>query len=138
MFQGWLIKFGDVTLPNSFLDKGGWESSPNQRLEIDAYRDANALLHRDTSPNAKTSITLTLRGMTYEERQAFDTVIGLATLPNSDKIQRRVSITYWNDEELDYKTGVFYMADPKWAINIIDEIKKTYEYKPTTIKLTEY
>lgn len=40
-FNGWLIKFGDVTLPNSFLLADGWESTPNQRVEIDAYRDAN-------------------------------------------------------------------------------------------------
>ena len=45
-FGGWLIKFGDVVLPNSFLLADGWESTPNQRVEIDAYRDANILLHR--------------------------------------------------------------------------------------------
>ena len=40
-FNGWLIKFGDVTLPNSFLLADGWDSNPNQRVEIDAYIDAN-------------------------------------------------------------------------------------------------
>ena len=51
MFNGWLIKFGDVILPNSFILADGWESVPNQRVEIDAYRDANVLLHRETSEN---------------------------------------------------------------------------------------
>ena len=55
-FQGWLIKFGDVILPNAFLLADGWESTPNQRLEIDAYRDANALLHRETAKDFKTKL----------------------------------------------------------------------------------
>ena len=67
-FGGWLIKFGDVVLPNSFLLADGWESTPNQRVEIDAYRDANILLHRETSPNFKTKLTLNIREMNLEER----------------------------------------------------------------------
>ena len=53
-FQGWLLKIGDVQLPNSFIVADGWDSTPNQRTEIDAYRDANVLLHRETSSNYKT------------------------------------------------------------------------------------
>lgn len=138
MFDGWLIKFGTVQLPNSFLLADGYEDTPNQRLEIDAYRDANALLHRDTAPNTKTSLVLNIKAMTYTERLAFDNVIGLATLPTSDRLQRRVNVTYWNDEELKYKTGTFYMADIKWTIHTVDEENKEYEYNPVTLTLTEY
>ena len=77
-FGGWLIKFGDVVLPNSFLLADGWESTPNQRVEIDAYRDANILLHRETSPNFKTKLTLNIREMNLEERRAWNNIIGLA------------------------------------------------------------
>ena len=34
MFNGWLIKFGNVILPNSFILADGWESTPNQRVEL--------------------------------------------------------------------------------------------------------
>ena len=61
MFNGWLIKFGNVILPNSFIMADGWESVPNQRVEVAAYRDANVLLHRETSENFKTKLTLTIR-----------------------------------------------------------------------------
>ena len=43
-FQGWLIKFGDTVLPNKYLT--GYKDTPNQRLELAAYRDTEALLHR--------------------------------------------------------------------------------------------
>lgn len=138
MFNGWLISFGNVVLPNSFILADGWESTPNQRVEIDAYRDANVLLHRDTSENFKTSLTLNIRPLSLEEMTAFKAVIGLATLSGSDKNQRRVMVTYWNDEELAYKTATMYMPDIKYSIHTVNEAKKDIEYNSFTIELIEY
>lgn len=138
MFNGWLIKFGNVVLPNSFILADGWESTPNQRVEIDAYRDANVLLHRDTSENFKTSITLNIRSMTLEEMTAFKEVIGLATLDIINKNQRRLMVTYWNDEELDYKTATMYMTDTTYTIHTVSEDRNSIEYNSFTIELIEY
>lgn len=137
-FQGWLIKFGDVQLPNSFLLADGWESKPNQRIEIDAYRDANVLLHRETASNFKTTLKLNFRELCLEERMALDNVIGLATLSVTDKKQRKVSITYWNDETLEYAAGTFYMADTSYVIHTVDEENNDIEYNSFTLTLTEY
>lgn len=138
MFSGWLIKFDDVILPNSFILADGWESTPNQRVEIDAYRDANVLLHRETSENFKTSITLNIRAMNLEEMTAFKAVIGLATLDTNNKKQRRLMVTYWNDEELDYKTATMYMPDVTYTIHTVDEVDRDIEYNGFTIELIEY
>lgn len=138
MFNGWLIKFGDVVLPNSFILADGWESVPNQRIEIDAYRDANVLLHRETSENFKTSLTLNIRGMDLAEMTAFKNVIGLATLEITSKRQRKLMVTYWNDEELDYKTATMYMPDVTYSIHTVDEPTNDIEYNPFPIELIEY
>lgn len=138
MFSGWLIKFGDVVLPNSFILADGWESTPNQRVEIDAYRDANVLLHRETSENFKTSLRLNIRAMDLEEMTAFKAVIGLATLDINNKKQRRLMVTYWNDEELDYKTATMYMPDVTYTIHTVDEENRDIEYNAFTIELIEY
>ena len=137
-FQGWLIKFGDVQLPNSFLLADGWESTPNQRLDIDAYRDANALLHREVADDFKTKMKLNIKEMNLQERMAFDNVIGLATMSHEDKKQRKVSVTYWNDETLEYTSGVFYMTDTTYTHHTIDEENKDIEYNPFTVTLIEY
>lgn len=137
-FQGWLIKFGNVQLPNSFLLADGWESTPNQRMELDAYRDANVLLHRETASNFKTKLKLNIREMTLEERIAFNNVIGLATLSITNKKQRKVYITYWNDETLEYSSGIFYMTDATYAIHIVNEENNDIEYNPFSITLVEY
>lgn len=137
-FSGWLIKFGGVVLPNSFILSDGWESTPNQRLEIDAYRDLNALLHRETSENFKTSITLNIRSLSLEEMTAFKNVVGLATLSVISKKERRVDVTYWNDEELKYDTATMYMTDTSYSAHTVNEVDKDIEYNPFTIELIEY
>lgn len=137
-FQGWLIKFGEVQLPNSFLLADGWESVPNQRIEINAWRDANVLLHRETSANFKTKLKLNIRETTLEERIAFDNVIGLATLSINEKRQRKVMVTYWNDETLEYSTGEFYISDTTYVIGHVDEENKDIEYNPFSMTLVEY
>ncbi len=137
-FEGWLIKFGNVQLPNSFLLADGWESTPNQRIEVSAYRDANVYLHRETSSNYKTKLKLNIREMSLIERIAFDNVISLATLSVNDKKQRKVSVTYWNDETLDYSEGAFYITDTTYSHHRVDEEKKDIEYNPFTMTLVEY
>lgn len=135
-FSGWLIKFGGVVLPNSFILADGWESTPNQRVEVDAYRDANVLLHRETSGNFKTSIKLNIRSLDLKEMKAFKNVIGLATLSVNDKKQRKLAVNYWNDETLQYDYAEMYMPDVTYTIHIISE--KDIEYNSFSIELIEY
>ena len=137
-FEGWLIKFGTVTLPNSFLLADGWGSTPDQRLERDAYRDEGALLHRVTLPNFKTTIKMTFRDMNLLERIALNNVIKAATTTDEDTKQRRTTITYWNDETLKYDTGVFYMAQPEFKIHSLNEKKKDIEYASFELEFIEY
>ncbi len=138
MFNGWLIKFGNVILPNSFILADGWESTPNQRVELDAYRDANVLLHRETSENFKTYLTLNIRPMDLAEMTAFKNVLGLATLEITSKRERRLMVTYWNDEELEYKAAVMYMPDVTYSIHTVNEATNDIEYNPFSIELIEY
>lgn len=138
MFEGWLIKFGSVILPNKFILADGWNSTPNQRIDIKAYRDANVLLHRETSKNYKTSLRLNIGGMNLKEREAFDRVIGLATLETNDRNQRKLSVTYWNDEELAYKHAQMYMTDTEYSIHTVNEKDCDIEYNSFTVELIEY
>ena len=136
-FDGWLLKFGNVILPNSFLLADGWESTPNQRTEISAYRDANALLHRDTSPNYKTKIIITVRELNLAEMTALKEVIRQATV---NEQERKISLTYWNDETLEYveATTKVYMPDVTYKIHRVDEVKKDIEYNSFTMTFIQY
>lgn len=134
-FLGYLLKFGDIPLSNEFILADGWNATPNHRLEQEAYRNENADLIRITSPNHKTEIQITLPKMNLAKKKRLQAIINAATI---DKDQRKVEVTYWNDEEEKYKTGEFYLPDIKYNIHTVNEDARDIEYKSMQIKLIQY
>lgn len=136
-FEGYLIKFGNVIMPNKYLVLDGWQTTPNQRLEADAYRDANGLLHRETLSNYKTEIVLSVADLELAEKLEFQRIINQAML---NETERKVAVTYWNDDTNEYVTSEtgFYLPDIKWTISQIDEKSKNIIYKAFLVKLIEY
>ena len=112
-FKGWLIKFGNTVLPNKYLEK--YKSTPNQRLELDASRDATALLHRQTSPNYKTSLTVPIRKLYLGEKIVVKAIIDAGIVSGGER-ERKVSVT----------------------ISHVNERKLDMVYEPFDIQLTEY
>ena len=103
----------------------------------DASRDATALLHRQTSPNYKTSLTVPIRKLYLGEKIVVKAIIDAGIVSGGER-ERKVSVTYWNDEEMDYKSGVFYIADIEYTISHVNERKLDMVYEPFDIQLTEY
>lgn len=134
-FKGWLLKFGTVVLPNTFMEMDGWSATPNQRTELEAYRDANVLLHRETSGSYKTKITITVREMNLTEKTAFQNVVNGAMLSMKE---RKISLSYWNDETNDYSSGVFYIPDIVYKIHLVDEKNNDIEYAGFSLTMIEY
>lgn len=136
-FAGYLIKLGSTVLPNSFLLADGWEETPNQRTEIDAYRDADILLHRETSSNYKSKFTITLRDMNLAEMTAFRAVIDNAIVVDKE---RKIDVTYWNSEVLDYVHSVtnFYISDTTYKIHTVDEKSNDIHYNSFSMTFIEY
>lgn len=136
-FNGWLIKFGSQIMPNGYLVLEGWEATPNQRTELDAYRDGNNLLHRETSENFKTKIVMSVRELELDEKIIFQSIINSGMI---DSTQRKVNVTYWNDETNQYVTSQtgFYIPDIQWKIKRIDEKANQMFYKDFKLTLIEY
>ena len=136
-FEGWLIKFGEQIMPNGYLLVEGWESTPNQRTEIDAYRDGNNLLHRETSENFKSKIVMSVADLDLVDKIRFQEIVNSGMI---DAKERKVDVTYWNDETNQYITSPtgFYIPDIKWVIESVDEEEKNIHYKKFTITLIEY
>lgn len=128
-----LIKFGDTWLPNEYITEDGYVVTPNQRTELEAYRNADVLLHRVTSPNFKTSITLTLCPMSLTEKMTVQSIINSAMIVPTE---RKVAVTYWNDETNTYETGDFYISDVTYSV--MGYYGGERWYKSVTYQLTEY
>lgn len=134
-FQGWLIKFGNTAVPNQYLEK--YKDTPNQRIEISAYRDSGVLLHRETSPNFKSKIVIPIRKLYLGEKIVLKAIVDSGIVAGG-KTERKVSASYWNSEEMEYKNGIFYMPDISYTICHVDENKLNLVYEPFEIQLIEY
>ena len=130
-YKGYLLKFGSTVMPNKYLLE--YSSTPNQRMESNAHRDQLGDLHRTTLPHHKTSITFSTHILSLDEKINFQNII-YGAMTNS--LQRRVPVTYWNDETNSYKTGSFYIPDIEFQV--IDADANNIEYNPITVELIEY
>lgn len=135
-FQGYLLKFGNVELPNSYLQMDKCTSTPNQREEIEAYRDDYSRdLHRVTATGKKTKQTFAFRALKHTELAALKTVMANSLV---DEGQRKYNVTFWDDEKLEYRTGAFYIPDITYTRSWIDEKNNILYYKEFEMTIVEY
>lgn len=135
-FEGYLLKFGNVVLPNKYLYYDSYSATPNQRTEIEAYRDDYTQeLFRTTSEGVKTKIEATIKPMWLEDKMEYMDIIKNGLV---DKLQRKYEVTYWNDEDASYSTGHFYIPDTQFSIHRIDTEKNSMLYNAFKLTLIEY
>ena len=130
-YAGYFLKFGGTKLPNSYLTS--FSSTPNQRSELSAYRDNNNLLNRVTSPNFKTKITFKTKPLFIDEKINMQNIIAGGY---TNYIERKASVTYYNDETDSYYTGDFYVPDVNFTVKYCSG--NTIVYAPVEITLIEY
>lgn len=128
-FQGYLLKINDTVFPNEYIAHGSYTSTPNQRQDLDSYRDAVGVLHRTILGHHVTKIEFNTIMLHLEDKTS---LTGL--LRNRDEMR----VEYWNDEKNAYSNGNFYCADLKFEIYSVDEEKRDIRYKPIRIALIEY
>ncbi len=142
-FKGYLFKKTvtqgtsevDVPFPNKYIALDTWESTPNQREEIKAYRDDNTRdLTRVTAQGKKSKFSFkTRKRLKLAEKQEIQQFF---TASESDANQRKIRLTYWNDEDNMYKTGDFYRPNMTFKIYKITENDIIYD--EMSFELIEY
>ena len=121
--------------PNEYIAWGSWNSDPNNREEVKAYRDENTRdLTRITAAGRKSALQFATReGLHLNDKIA---VQKFFTDGESDADQRKITLEYWNDENNAYKTGTFYRPNTNFKIRKVTETDIVYE--SITIDLVEY
>ena len=136
-FQGYLLKAtatGEV-FPLQYMLYESWNSTPNAREELKAYRDDNTRdLTRVTAQGHKTSFSFQTRpNIHLEDKIAIQKFF---TDAETDHTQRKVSLQYWNDEDNAYHTSNFYRPDMQFPIRRI--VGNDIIYGSIEIKGVEY
>ncbi len=117
-FSGYLLKSGNDVFPHHLIVYDSYTTLPNSREEIKAYRDDNTRnLTRITSQGTKSSFSFKTRENLH--LSDIETIKNWLTSHYSIALERKLNLTYWNNEELQYKTADFYCADIKYPIKKI-------------------
>ena len=134
-FEGYLLKAGNKKFPNKYIQWGSYSSTPNQREEIKAFRNDNTRdLIRKTAQGTKTSIVFTTKSrLSLSEKKEIQEFF---TDHESNALERKITLTYWNDEENRYKEGSFYRPDITFVIRSITN--NNIYYQGFDIELIEY
>lgn len=124
-FKGYLLKSGNDIFPHKYIQLNTWESTPNQREEIKAYRDDNTRnLTRVTAQGKKTAFSfVTIENLTLAQKEEVQLFF---TSHETNALERKVPLTFWNDEENAYKTAYFYRPNMNFPIKKISENDITY------------
>ena len=138
-FKGYLMKAGNsnTIFPHKYINISTYKATPNQREEIEAYRDDYTRdLHRLTADGMKSKITFsTVENITLEEKIEIQDFFNSCMV---DKKERKVYLTYWDDEDNIYETSYFYYPDIQYTINKLDRENNTIIYATLDYSLTEY
>lgn len=137
-FKGYLLKAlkTGAIFPNAFIEIASFDSTPNAREEIKAERDDYTRdLIRVTAAGTKSSMSFNTMALHLNE---LESVLGFFTSGEepADKLQRKIHLEYWNDEDLAYKQGWFYRPNIKYTKREISNDDIIYE--PIKIELVEY
>lgn len=109
-FNGYLIKLinggSSYTIPLTYMKLETYKVAPNQRQDLDSYRDADGYLHRNVLAHTATKIEFeTPYLLRNQMRSLIQGIRGELT----DSASRTCTVEYYDDETDTYKTGTFYM-----------------------------
>lgn len=115
---------------------GACTSTPNQREEIEAYRDeVSRDLHRTTATGKKTKQVFGFKPMTHIQLTALQNVMKNSLVSEAE---RKYSVTFWDEEAMDYRTGNFYIPDITYTREWIDTKNNLIHYAAFDMTIVEY
>lgn len=136
-WQGYLLKAvaTNTIFPSEYIVFNTWKSTPNQREEIKAYRDDNTRnLTRVTAAGKKSIFSFTVRpSLRLDQKIAIQQFFYNA---ESDHVQRRITLQFWDDENNEYKIGDFYRPNMEFPIMSISD--DTIIYGELKLEFIEY
>lgn len=133
-FNGTLLTFGSYKIPLDYIIADTYKITPNQRQDLDSYRDADGILRRNALSHTASKIEFDTQPLSGDKMDAF-----MANIRSNyiNYNERNAKCTYYDPETGSYKTGELYLADPQW--NLLDCSSSGWIlYGPTKFTLVEY
>lgn len=122
-FYGYLIKIGNNPLPMKFISYESYKVTPAQRLETEAKRSTDGILHRSTVSHMPVKIEFETPIMTNQD---IDVLTGIFSSAFSN-IERKLNIEYYDPSSNTYKTAECYMPDSTYPILWVQDTTIYYD-----------
>ena len=104
--------------PQQYIEMGSWSSNPDQREEIRAYRDDNTrALTRITAQGRKSIFSFATRNNLHLKDKI--AIQNWFTEQEVNSTERKIQLTFWNEETNNYDTGYFYRPNMEFKIKSI-------------------
>ncbi len=126
-FAGYLLKINSTIFPNKYIQLDSYVSTPNQIMDVDSYRDADGVLHRNTLTHTASKIEFNTPCLNLADKNKLKIYI---------PTRKKLTLEYWNDDANAYTTGTFYVPDITYDIYHITS--NDIIYKPIRIAFIEY
>lgn len=107
-YRGYLIKVGDYVIPHSIIQAESYKVTYNSQ-DVDSYRDANGVLHRDALDNYVPKVEFNVVPMLKNDRlsEFLYNIRRNYILP----VERKVHASVYIPEIDDYVESNMYLAD---------------------------
>ena len=99
----------------------------------DAGTDQTGRLWRSPLPHKRTTAKFTVKKMDLDKKIAFQSIVQGAI---TNAAERKMTVTYWNDDVNDYRTTECYVPDIEYSVRDADAT--TIYYNPISVELIEY
>ena len=134
-YGGYLLKVGSYEIDGTnYINYDSYSVTRNVQ-DLDSYRDAMGVLHRNALEHAPIKIELETRdGLTNDEVGEF---MGSIRANFTNAAERKSTVTMFVPELNDYVTQEMYMPDPQFKIKKID-VNNVVRYSKTRIAFIGY
>lgn len=132
MYSGFLLKIGNEIFNMKYIKEKTYKGYVSVQ-DLDSYRDANGLLHRETLSHVPIKCefeTIPLNNEQYEQ------IMDMIRRNYINELEKKVTITAFILEYNGYVTQDAYMAEPQPQIQTIKDNK--IQYAPLRITFIGY
>ena len=134
-FTGSLLRISGDNFPLKYVFKESYKVPPNRRQDLDPYRDANGLLHRNTLAHTATTIQFQTKPMWNDD---FDKMMNFIRSRYTNTKEKKLTLTYFSPDINNYMQGTFYMPDVEYNMDLVDTVNNKIFYLSTTLEFIEY
>ena len=135
-YSDYLVKVGNYKIPFDYIGLDAYTITPDQRQDLDPYRDADGVLHRNVVSNKPSKIEINTPILKHSQVRTFLTNL---TAQFTDAAARKCEVTYYDVMSDSYKTETMYVPDIKFQIYHVDTANFDNSlYQPTSIHFIGY